>query len=74
MMVSDGQLEMETMGAISSEDGYHVLPPCGKCREFAKGFGNPYVILLLGKQANLLKKVRLSYLLPHDWNSAWKMP
>ena len=37
---------------------YHIMLPCGKCREFIKMFGNPWII----KSAN--NKIKLKQLLP----------
>jgi cytidine deaminase len=65
-MISDGERTIETMVAITCSESYHVLPPCGKCRELAGAFGDPYVILEIEKPA-VLKKVRLSELVPHRW-------
>lgn len=61
-MVTEGEMEIETIVAVSlHDDGYSVLPPCGKCRQFISEFGNPYVVVeVKGK----LKKVRLSKLYP----------
>lgn len=61
-MVTEGEMEIETIVAVSlHDDGYSVLPPCGKCRQFISEFGNPYVVVeVKGK----LKKVRLSELYP----------
>jgi len=38
-----------------------VLPPCGKCRQLLREFGNPYVILKLHSR---YLKVRLAELYP----------
>ena len=60
-MVSQGEDKIETIVAYSHKRGGHLLPPCGKCRQFIAEFGNPYVIVQ-GDQK--LKKVRLSELYP----------
>ena len=60
-MVSEGEQEIETIVAVSCNDNYAVLPPCGKCRQFIKEFGNPYVIIEVNRR---LKKVKLSELYP----------
>ena len=61
-MVTEGGMEIETIVAVSlHDDGWSVLPPCGKCRQFIGEFGNPYVIVEVGGK---LKKVRLSELYP----------
>jgi cytidine deaminase len=60
-MVTEGEQEIETIVAYSYKKGGYVLPPCGKCRQFICEFGNPYVIVQVGRK---LKKVRLSELYP----------
>lgn len=67
-MVSDGEREVVAMVAVCyrEKDRYPVLRPCGKCRELARAFGNPYVILQAGKRIDQLKKVKLSWLIPFD--------
>ena len=60
-MVSEGENEIQTIVAVSSNRDYSVLPPCGKCRQFISEFGNPYVIVEVGGK---LKKARLSELYP----------
>ena len=60
-MVSEGQNEIQTIVAVSSNRDYSILPPCGKCRQFISEFGNPYVIIEIGGK---LKKAKLSELYP----------
>jgi cytidine deaminase len=60
-MVSEGEGNIETIVAVSSNRNYSVLPPCGKCRQFISEFGNPYVIVEVNGK---LKKVKLSELCP----------
>ena len=60
-MVSEGENEIQTIVAVSSNRDYSVLPPCGKCRQFIREFGNPYVIVEVGGK---LKKAKLSELYP----------
>jgi cytidine deaminase len=60
-MVSEGEKEIRTIVAVSSNREYSVLPPCGKCRQFISEFGNPYVIVEVDGK---LKKTRLSELYP----------
>jgi cytidine deaminase len=61
-MVTEGENEIEAIVAVNQkQDGYHVLPPCGKCRQFISEFGNPHVILEVNGK---LKKTRLSDLYP----------
>ncbi len=60
-MVTEGEQEIMTIVAYSYKDGGYVLPPCGKCRQFICEFGNPYVIVQVGRR---LKKVKFSELYP----------
>jgi homotetrameric cytidine deaminase len=60
-MVSEGEDEIETIVAVSCKNNYSVLPPCGKCRQFIREFGDPYVIVPADGR---LKKVKLSELYP----------
>jgi len=61
-MVTEGETEVETIVAVNlHDDGYSVLPPCGKCRQFISEFGNPYVIV---EVEGRLRKVRLGELYP----------
>ncbi len=59
-MQTESDYKIETVIAITAEE--KVLPPCGKCREMMRQFGNPYVIL---KKENKFFKVRLDELIPH---------
>ena len=69
-MVSSGERKVRTVVAVTDKgkNGYAVLPPCGKCRDFVRAFGNPYVILQVGKSMRESKKVKLSELVPFPWN------
>jgi len=69
-MVSSGERKVRTIVAVTSKgrDGYAILPPCGKCRDFVRAFGDPYVILQVGKSIVESKKVKLSELTPFPWN------
>ncbi len=60
-MVTEGEQEIVTIVAYSYKEGGYVLPPCGKCRQFICEFGNPYVIVQVGRQ---IKKVKFSELYP----------
>ena len=60
-MVSEGESEIETIVAISQKNEDIILPPCGKCRQLIREFGNPYMIVQVNHE---LKKVKLSELLP----------
>ena len=69
-MLTKGESKIVTMVAVSykEKERYAILPPCGKCRDLARGFGNPYVILQKGKEPGELGKVRLSRLVPFPWS------
>ena len=69
-MVTNGEGRIKTMVAISykGKGRYRILPPCGKCRDLAREFGDPYVILQKGKNFREPRKVRLSELVPAPWN------
>jgi cytidine deaminase len=61
-MVTEGENKIEAIVAVNlRENGYRILPPCGKCRQFIREFGDPYVILEVNEE---LKKTRLSDLYP----------
>jgi cytidine deaminase len=55
-MCTAGDTEIAIIVAIMA-DG-RILPPCGRCREFIRQFGNPWVILTEGK-------VRIADLIPN---------
>jgi len=65
-MVTNGEKKIATIVAVTvgSEPKFHVLPPCGKCRELIRAFGNPYVIIQTGKENNDLGKIKLGELIP----------
>jgi cytidine deaminase len=67
-MHAEDDAEIETIVAIDTEG--IVLPPCGKCREMIRQFGDPFVILQEKKGDRY--KVRLSTLLPF-WDSSESM-
>jgi cytidine deaminase len=69
-MVTSGEKRISTMVAVAykGKGRYVILPPCGKCRDFAREFGNPYVILQIGRGPRDAKKVRVSDLVPFPWN------
>jgi cytidine deaminase len=61
-MVSEGATEIGTIVAVNGRKET-VLPPCGKCRELLRQFGNPYVIL---KLRGRFVKARLAELYPME--------
>ena len=60
---SEGHRDIETIVAYfyGGETNQGVLSPCGKCREFMRLFGNPWIIIQI---KGGVKKLRLSELLP----------
>jgi len=67
-MVTAGELRIKKLVAVWKDDEgvAHVLPPCGRCREFIRQIhkDNLETDIILGKN----KVVKLSELLPyHDW-------
>ncbi len=58
-MQSDDDHQIESIVALRA-DGT-ILPPCGKCRELLRQFGNPCVILKRGED---FIKIRLAELIP----------
>lgn len=58
-MHTDSDAEIETIVAIGDEGT--ILPPCGRCREMIRQFGNPFVIL---QEKGKPMKVRLDDLIP----------
>ena len=71
-MVTSGKRGIETMVAIAYRgDGkYAVLPPCGKCRDLAREFGDPYAILQIGREVTDSMKTRVSELVPFPWDKS----
>jgi cytidine deaminase len=69
-MLTNGEKRIQTIVAVTrrSRSSYAILPPCGKCRDFIRAFGNPYVILQVGKGIGESKKVRLAELVPTPWD------
>lgn len=58
-MQTEADQEIETVVAITAEEV--ILPPCGKCREMMRQFGNPDVIL---KKGDEFFKMKLDELIP----------
>ena len=69
-MLTNGESRIRTMVAVSygGKGHYRILPPCGKCRDLAREFGDPYVILQKGRDFGEPRKVKLSELVPAPWN------
>ncbi|NIM47082.1 MAG: cytidine deaminase [Candidatus Aenigmarchaeota archaeon] len=65
---SDGHKKIDTIVAYwydnNNEQG--VVNPCGKCREFMRLFGNPWIIINVNGK---LKKVRLKEI--HPFSDNW---
>ena len=68
-MVTGGERKIRTIVAVTDKGSgrFAILPPCGKCRDFIRGFGNPYVIIQVGRDISDSRKVRLSELIPFPW-------
>ena len=68
-MVTSGENLIKTIVAVTcrTKPRYSVLPPCGKCRDLIRAFGDPYVILQVGKRLEDSRKARLSDLVPFPW-------
>jgi len=68
--VTDGERKITTLVAVTDrgKGRYVILPPCGKCRDLARAFGNPLVILQVGRNLDESKKARLSELVPFPWD------
>lgn len=60
-MATEGEEQIETIVAVSCNKDYAVIPPCGRCRQFIKEFGDPYVIVEIDHK---LQKVKLNQLYP----------
>lgn len=58
-MVADGSHTIETVVAVNRRHG--VIPPCGRCRELMRQFGDPWVIVRVEGRRG---RVRLGELLP----------
>jgi cytidine deaminase len=71
-MITEGEDRIETLVAVTCKGGgeYAILPPCGKCRDLARSFGDPFVILQVGKNITESRKTRLSGLVPFPWDKA----
>jgi cytidine deaminase len=69
-MLTKGESKINTIVAISykGKGRYRILPPCGKCRDLAREFGDPYVILQKKRELGKVGKVRLSKLVPFPWD------
>ncbi len=58
-MYKEGEKDIDTIVAVTV-DG-KIIPPCGRCREIMRQFGNPYVIL---QKDGKPFKIKLSELIP----------
>ena len=70
-MISNGEKEIKTIAAVWYDEKnkrYHIIPPCGKCREMINQIGkkskNTFVII------SRKKKVKLKELLPLAWEGS----
>jgi cytidine deaminase len=69
-MLTNGERRIQTIVAVTrrTRTTYAILPPCGKCRDLIRAFGNPYVILQVGKSLEELRKVRIAELVSFPWD------
>ena len=69
-MLTNGERRIQTIVAVTRRTGgsYAILPPCGKCRDLIRSFGNPYVILQVGEGLEESKKVRVTELVSFPWD------
>ena len=60
---SEGHTEVETIVACWHKEGEGgIIPPCGRCKEFMRLFGNPWVIIDTDEGS---RKARLNEIHPH---------
>jgi len=59
-MVTEGATRIATIVAVSGKK-HAIVPPCGKCRQLIREFGNPYVIV---KLRGSVVKTRLTDIYP----------
>ena len=70
-MVANGEYRIKKIVAVwkDKKGKSHILPPCGRCREFISQINkkNAETSVIIGKN----KKAKLKALLPHPWESIW---
>lgn len=65
-MITAGESRVEKIVAIGWD--HHVMPPCGRCREFLMQLGNPDCQVLVEEE----RAVSLKELLPYYWTEESK--
>lgn len=63
--VANGDVKFDTVVAVRIKNKkYEIIPPCGKCREIMKEFGDMNVIL---SDKNRIIKKSIRELLPYEY-------
>ena len=63
-MLTAGENRVEKIVAVNWDK--HILPPCGRCREFLLQLGNPETLVLVAEDT----AVPVKDLLPYAWQDA----
>ena len=63
-MLTAGENRVEKIVAVNWDK--HILPPCGRCREFLLQLGNPETLVLVAENT----AVPVKDLLPYAWKDA----
>ena len=63
-MLTAGENRVEKIVAVNWDK--HILPPCGRCREFLLQLGNPETLVLVAENT----AVPVKDLLPYAWHDA----
>ena len=63
-MLTAGENRVEKIVAVNWDK--HILPPCGRCREFLLQLGNPETLVLVAENT----AVPVKNLLPYAWQDA----
>jgi cytidine deaminase len=73
-MVTSGEKRIDTIVAVTIGEGgkQTVLPPCGKCRDFIRGFGDPFVIVPGSGSEPRPRRTVLSELVPLPWDASFR--
>lgn len=66
-MLTAGEDRVEKIVAVDWKK--HILPPCGRCREFLMQLGNPDALVLVAENT----AVKVKDLLPFYWQEAQEM-
>ena len=63
-MLTAGENRVEKIVAVNWDK--HILPPCGRCREFLLQLGNPETLVLVAENT----AIPVKDLLPYAWQDA----